>query len=148
MHCVEEYIHASNQLSLCCHRDPEYVVATYLNLKTITADEYKAFLKKTGDSLKAYNTGRLLADFSELQHFSVELNAVAINHFKSLITDRVPYLLLAIVAADEKLTQTGLALSLRLAKPLSKKFLDGQIFSKKEEALQWLVDYPVEQLLI
>jgi hypothetical protein len=89
------------------------------------------------------NTGRLLADFSKLENFSVDLIAVAINNFKSLISDRTPFLLLAVVMTKESWTDPAMHLALKVAKPLSRKFLDGQIFKSHEDALQWLLDYPV-----
>jgi hypothetical protein len=140
---VNSYIHPSKELSLFLFDDPPYVIASYGDLKGIDAKEYTEFLSCTGDFLQMSNTGRLLADFSALQNFSVDLMAVAINNFRSLISDRTPYLLLAIVSTNESWRDPAMHLALELAKPLSRKFLDGQIFKKKDEALHWLLDYPV-----
>ncbi|HEY0656113.1 MAG TPA: hypothetical protein VGD65_23425 [Chryseosolibacter sp.] len=84
-----------------------------------------------------------MADFSCLQNFSVELRASAINNFRRLIANRIPYLLLAIVKPRELITDITLEVALDLAKPLSRKFIDGQIFLNEKEALNWLLAYPV-----
>lgn len=137
------FVHSSGQLVLNSYGHPAHVVAQYLDLKKIDADEYLHFLKLTGDFLVAVRSGRLLADFSQLENFSGELRAIAINNFRRLIADRIPYLLLAIVKPKGMRLDITLDMAVAIAKPLSRKFLDGQIFSSKKEALSWLLEYPV-----
>lgn len=140
---VKSYIHPSKELSLFLFENPSYLVASYGDLKIIDSREYLDFLTYTGDFLLESKTGRLLADFSKIKNFSVDLMAVAINNFRTLISDRVPFLLLAIVSNKDSWADPAMNLALEVAKPLSRKFLDGQIFKKREEALHWLLDYPV-----
>lgn len=142
------YIHPSNNLSLRLFTEPTFVEATYHNLASIEKSEYIEFLRLTGDFMVEGNTGRLLADFRCLENFSLNLRATAINNFKSLISDRIPFLLLAIVKRKHTLDDFAIELALEIARPLSKNFLDGQIFTDLTEAVEWLVEYPVPKQLL
>lgn len=139
----KQYIHPSNNLSLQLFTAPEFVQATYLDLAAIDKSDYIDFLKKTGDFMVEGNTGRLLADFRQLENFSMQLRAAAINNFKSLISDRLPFFLLAIVKRRNTVDDFAIELALEVARPLSKTFLDGQIFTNLNEGIEWLVEYPV-----
>lgn len=141
------FIHSSKELALQAFENPNYVIAVYHDLRLITREDYLDFLKHTGDFLSEHETGRLLADFSTLKNFSLELRATAINNFRRLIADRIPYLLLAIVKPKALLEDFTLDVALDLAKPLSRKFIDGQIFYDEKEALNWLVGYPIRKEL-
>jgi hypothetical protein len=136
-------MHPSKELALHSHFDPPFVVAEYYDLTRIGIYEYLEFLKLTGDFMVAQKTGRLLADFSQLTNFPQELRAAAINNFRQLIADRIPYLLLAIVKPKEIILNPTLELAVDVAKPLSRKFLDGQTFLRRPDALNWLLEYPV-----
>jgi hypothetical protein len=142
---VKSFVHPSKELVLYSFENPAFVVAEYHDLTHIPVEEYVNFLERTGDFLVAQQTGRLLADFTQLINFPSELRAAAINNFKRLIADRIPYLLLAMVTPKEALLNPTLEIAVDVAKPLSRKFLDGEAFTKKEEALNWLLEYPVER---
>jgi hypothetical protein len=139
----KSYIHPSSELSLRLFSQPLFVEASYRNLSEIGKEEYMDFLKLTGDFMVEGGTGRLLADFRELESFPLKLRAMAINNFKSLISDRLPFLLVAIIKRKHVVDDFTIEIALELAKPLSRKFLDGQIFNDQKEGLSWLVDYPV-----
>jgi hypothetical protein len=139
----KSYVHPSGNLSLRLHSQPTFVEATYRDLATISKSEYMNFLKLTGDFMVEGRTGRLLANFRSLESFPLNLRAIAINNFKPLISDRVPFLLVAIVKRKHVVDDFAIELALEVARPLSKTFLDGQIFTDLKEGLEWLVDYPV-----
>lgn len=144
MHSLSKsFVHPSKELALYAFRNPNYVVAVYHDLRHIGKEDYIEFLRNTGNFLSENETGRLLADFSALKNFPLELRATAINNFRTLIADRIPYLLLAIVKPKELIKDFTLDVALDIAKPLSRKFIDGQIFFNEKEALNWLVGYPI-----
>lgn len=142
---VRSFVHPSKELMLYSFEDPAFVVAEYHDLTEISTEDYINFLELTGDFLVSQQTGRLLADFTQTVNFPPELRAAAINNFRRLIADRIPYLLLAMVTTKEMLFKPTLDDAVDVAKPLSRKFLDGQAFTKKTEALSWLLEYPVQK---
>lgn len=144
---IKSYQHPSKHLSLTLFADPSFVQATYYNLADIGKGDYLDFLKLTGDFMVEGKTGRLLADFRGLENFPLNLRATAINNFKPLISDRLPFLLVALVKRKNFVDDFAIEMALEVARPLSKTFLDGQIFTDLKEGLEWLVDYPIPQHL-
>jgi hypothetical protein len=139
---VKTFTHSSNELFLHAFIDPNFVIAEYHCLKDIAKEDYLDFLRITGQFMSEHNTGRLLADFSSLKDFPFELRATAINNFRQLIIDHVPFLLLAILKPKVFLPDLILEGAIEIAKPLSRRFIDGQVFSNKTEAISWLTEYP------
>src|SRR5687768_16555446 len=94
---LKSFVHPSKALELHSYTAPSFIGVEYHDLTNLSTEEYLDFLKLTGDFLVEERTGRLLADFSQLTNFPHEVRAAAINNFRRLIADRIPYLLLALV---------------------------------------------------
>ncbi|NBW34420.1 MAG: hypothetical protein EBR30_05255 [Cytophagia bacterium] len=100
-------------------------------------------MQKCGDLFSQGNTGRLLADFSELQNYGLGLRAIAINNLKITTLDKAPYLVVAIVKSKSVFENMAIEVALKGAKQLSAKFLDGKLFNTKDEAFEWLISFPL-----
>lgn len=140
---VQFYSVSNGQLQIQAYDHPRYIHATYRDLKNVGDKEYLDFLYKSGEMILAAKTGRLLADFSELKNYGLGLRAIALNNLKVTTLDKAPYLLVAIVKSSSTFENLGIEVALKTARQLSKKMLDGRLFSTKEEAMEWLINYLV-----
>jgi hypothetical protein len=76
-------------------------------------------------------------------NFGLSLRAAAVNNINELMFKKAPYFLLAIVKGKSTFDNMATQTAMNLARPLSKKFLDGKMFEKADEALEWLTLYKV-----
>ncbi len=143
---IQSYSDKSGQLKAELFNDPPYLLQTYLNLEAIETQHYLQFLQTSANLMEQGKTGRILADFSNIKNYKIGLRVTAINNFK-LMMDKAPYLLVAFVKGSNLFDNMATEAALKTVKPLSKKFLEGKMFEKKEEAIKWLTDYSIPEHL-
>jgi hypothetical protein len=137
------FISASGNLGVRWDENSKLISAFYLDLTNVTEKEYIDYMRRVGLMLKEKNSGKLLLDISKMKKFSIGLRAAGVNNIKTLVIDPAPYLLLAIIKSTSSFENIATETALKMARPLSKKFIDGKMFSAEAEALEWLKNYNV-----
>jgi hypothetical protein len=141
MNLPPEYTSPSGQLKLFLRSTEQIVEGQYGDLKAVTVEEYIYYIRKTGELIQQQNIGKLLLDFSQMKNLGLSLRAAAVNSLNELIFAKAPFFLLAIVKSKHAFDNVATQTALKLSKPLSKKFLDGKMFSTREEAVIWLNEF-------
>lgn len=140
------YTSKSGQLGFNVHQNPTYLSGYYRNLTYVSTDEYLEFVGKVGDTMVELNTGRFILNVSEMKGFSLSLRAAAVNNINKLLIAKAPYFILAIVKGNDLFENLATQTALKMALPLSPKFLAGRMFENTEAghaaALKWLIEYP------
>lgn len=142
-----EYKSASGQLTYAVHPSIKMLTGEYLNLSSVSTDEYIAYLKAAGEAMESHQIGKFLLDLSRMSHFGITLRAAAINNVNNFVIKKAPFFLLGIVKPKNMFEQLASEAALKAAKPLSKKFLDGRLFNSWHEAMTWLDSYHIPQSL-
>ncbi|NBP70713.1 MAG: hypothetical protein EBU52_18490, partial [Cytophagia bacterium] len=119
------FLSKSGQLGFSIFRDPAYMVGIYKNLTNVSTEEYLDYVESVGDALSELRAGRVLLDFSEMKGFSISLRAAAVNNINSLVIEKAPYFVLAIIKSKNLFENLATQTALKMAMPLSKKFLAG-----------------------
>ncbi|NBP68709.1 MAG: hypothetical protein EBR30_05250 [Cytophagia bacterium] len=144
---INDTLSKSGQLGLLVCENPTYLIGSYRDLKNVTTDEYIAYMAMVGDTMVKLNTGRVMLDLSEMKGFSLSLRAAAVNNVNKLVIAKAPYFVLAIIKGNDMFENLATQTALKMALPLSSKFLAGKMFENTEAerilARKWLVEYPV-----
>jgi hypothetical protein len=135
----------SKQFTLEWFKNPTYFIATYRNLKEVQPPEYMTHLHLAGDWMTEANSGKLVADFSQLSNYSISLRATAVNNLGVTVLKKIPYLVIAIVKSKSVFDTFATQAALNTARPLYKKILDGKMFDTREEAVAWLTAFQIPQ---
>lgn len=143
---IQSHSVSSGQLRIDIFDRPKYALAVYKDLKHVSEKEYLDFMYKNGEMISSGKTGRVLADFSELQNYTLGLRAIALNNLKASALDKAPYFIVAIVKSKSTFDNIAIEIAIKAAKQLSGKFLDGRMFSSRDDAMQWLCNYPVPSI--
>lgn len=137
----------SGQLVFEIYSNPTYMVGTYKDLTNVKDDEYLDYMERVGIALSESGTGRTLLDFSQMKGFSISLRATAVNNVKRLVIEKAPYFLLAIIKGNNLFENMATQTALKMAMPLSSRFLGGQLFdntdSDRTKAIEWLIQFSV-----
>jgi hypothetical protein len=143
---VKQFTSKSGQLGFEVYKDPTYITGFMKDLSAIKSEEYLDYLGKLGDAMAEFNTGRFLLDTSSMSGYSLGLRAVAVNNLNKLIIAKAPFFVLAILKGDNLFENLGLQTALKMALPLSTKFLAGKMFgstvNEREAAVKWLIEFP------
>jgi hypothetical protein len=119
----------------------------YGDLSKVSTEEYLDFINSAGTLMYANRIGKVLLDLSKMKNFSLSLRASAVNNVGKLVIAKAPFFILSIIKSDSLFENVATQTALKMALPLSAKFLAGQMFDNTEEgrelALQWLIDFPV-----
>jgi hypothetical protein len=141
------YTSKSGQLDFTAYENPNYLSSSYRDLTKVTTDEYIDYMAMIGDTLLKLNTGRVMLDISQMKGFSLSLRAAGVNNISRLVIARVPYFVLAIVKGTDLFENLATQTALKMALPLSSKFLAGKMFENTEadkaSAIKWLVEFPL-----
>lgn len=144
---VESHKSKSGQLGFSIYQNPCYLSGFFKDLSNVTTGEYLEFVSKVGDAMHALNTGRFILDISEMKGFSLSLRAAAVNNIKMTVIDKAPYFILAIVKGNDLFENLATQTALKMALPLSSKFLAGKMFDCTEEAralaVNWLLEFQI-----
>jgi hypothetical protein len=114
------------------------VMASYYDLRNLTADEYVDFNDRLGNLLRDHNTGRLLLDTTLMKNFSISLRSAGVSNINRTIYSKVPWFLLGVIKSRSPFENLGMQAAISSARVVSKKFLDGRMFENRVEAEQWL----------
>ena len=114
------------------------VMASYYDLRNLTADEYVDFNDRLGNMLRDHNTGRLLLDTTLMKNFSISLRSAGVSNLTRTIYSKVPWFLLGVIKSRNAFENIGMQAAISGARVVSKKFLDGRMFENRVEAEQWL----------
>jgi hypothetical protein len=136
---------ASGQLTIQWHENPTYFLAIYRDLKNVTIEEYMEHLELTGNWMKEARCGKIVADFALLSNYSLPLRAAAVKNLGDLVLKKVPYFLVSIVRSKSAFDNLGTQAALNAAKSLYRKLLDGKTFNDRNEAIQWLTNFPIPE---
>lgn len=145
---VKHFNSKSGQIGFEVYKDPAYLSGFFKNMSTVTPEEYLDALDKIGDAMAEFNTGRFILDSSAMIGYGLGLRAVAVNNFNKLVVAKAPYFVLAVIKGNNLFENLAMQTALKMALPLSAKFLAGKLFENtvedKEKALQWLLNFPVD----
>ncbi|NBP70712.1 MAG: hypothetical protein EBR30_05190 [Cytophagia bacterium] len=141
------YHDKSGQLELSVFLKPDYLIVSYKDLSSILPEDYLEFNTQVGNEMFENKIGRLLLDISKMQGFGLSLRAAGVNNLDRLMIQRAPFFVLAIIKGPNLFENLATQTALKMALPLSKKFLAGEMFDSNEvgrkKALDWLLGFPV-----
>lgn len=147
----KKYLSKSRQLGFSIFLDPRYTTGFYKDLKNVSTQEYLDFLGRVGDAMSECKISRVMLDLSEMKGSSFSLRAAAVTNINKLVIEKVPCFILAIIKGNDLFENLGMQTALKMALPLSSKFLAGKMFENTEaertSAMNWLVGFPVPHKL-
>lgn len=113
------------------------------NIKIAGTSEYLDSMRQVGEIIAETKSGRLLVDTKRLANFDIATRAASVNALPELLLNKAPYLLVAVVKGSSLFENMSMQAAITVAKPLSKKFLDGKMFDNEDAAMAWLMDFKV-----
>jgi hypothetical protein len=143
MNALKEYISPSGQLKVRASEAEGILESSYGDLKSVSTEEYVLYMKKCGEIIHQHDLNKVFLDLTHMKNFGLSLRAAGVNNINELMISKARYFILALVKSQNGFDNIATQTALNLAKPLSKKFLDGKMFSTHEAARKWLTDFPV-----
>lgn len=113
------------------------------NIRIAGTSEYLDSMRKAGEVIAETKSGRLLVDTRRLVNFDITTRAASVNALPELLLNKVPYLLVAVIKGSSLFENMSMQAAISVAKPLSRKFLDGKMFDNEDAAMTWLKEYKV-----
>lgn len=123
--------------------DHDIIITSMGNIKTAGVKEYLDYMSELGNLSKEIRSGKVLLDLSNMINYDITTRAAAVKAAPDLFFSKVPYLVLAAIKGNSLFENLSMQTAIAVTKPLSKKFLDGKLFEKQEEAASWLKDFPI-----
>lgn len=135
------YSTKSGELSV--YRDKDVTVCSMGNIKIAGTAEYLEIMRKVGEIVSETRSGRILIDMRRLAHFDITTRAASVKALPDMLLNKSPFLLVAFLKSSSLFENMSMQAAISVAKPLSKKFLDGKMFEDEGAALAWLKGFDV-----
>lgn len=144
---TQTFTSKSGQLDFTLYLNPNYLVGHYRDLTHVKEEEYLDYIEKVGRAMSESNTGRQVLDFSHMRGFSIALRAAAVNNVNRLVIEKIPFFVLAIIMGNSLFENMATQTALKMALPLSPKFLGGRMFdnteTERKKAIEWITQFSV-----